>query len=188
MKKDKKIQATDLRNALITMVIAIIIVSSAGFYYAQSKLNIFAILVGQTIAESTADKGNTQSTKKIQENIAAVQPTVDKIDTLTVPAQDYQNQMVKDVNKYAANAGISITDYSFGSSKVESTGALGTNNSSSITITLSNPVQFTKLIKFLKSIETNMPKMQLLGISITPNQSDSKSVIIEPLTIKAYTR
>jgi hypothetical protein len=175
---------------MIVIIVLFIGSSAFGFYYVQDKLNTFATSVGQTIAESVVGGTNTQAITKLQAKITEIQPAADKANTLTTSSQDYQNQMVKDLNKYAANTGITITDYNFtvqapAGAKSASIGGAGTGF---ITISLGNPIPFANLMKFLKSIESNIPKMQISGINLSRSQSPANSVTVEALTIAVYTR
>jgi hypothetical protein len=188
--KKSKMKATTLRTTLSFIIIIVIGLSALGFYYIQGKLNTYAVSVGQAVSESTAGGTNTGTIKNIQEEIAEVQAASTKADSITVSSLDYQTQIIKDLNKYASNTGISITDYSFTqatstATKVQTIPGVGIN---SITITLGNPIPFDNLIQFLKSIENNLPKMQINGINISHDQTSADAVTIDPLTIEVYTR
>lgn len=189
--KKNKMKATTLRTTMTIIIIIVIGLSAFGFYYLQGKLNTYAVSVGQTVSESTAGGGSsTQTIKKIQANIADIQAIADKSASITASSLDYQNQMITDLNKYASNNGISIIDYNFSqpTTTSKSSGLTGGTGTSFITITLSNPISYTGLIKFLESIETNLPKMQLTGITITHDQNTSGTVTVTPLTIEVYTK
>lgn len=188
--KKSKMKATSLRSSMIVIIVIVIALSTVGFYYAQSLLNTFATSVGQVVSKSTAGGGNAHELVVIQEEIAENQAVADKAGLLLVPSQDYQGQIISDLNKYATNTGISITDYKV--PKTAITGAkapvilgVGINY---LTITLANPVPIASLIQFFKSIETNIPKIQLTGISITQNQGSSINVTVDPITIEVFTK
>ncbi len=184
--KKTKLKATNLRTVMMIIVVIIIATSGFGFYYAQSQLNAMAVSVGQKISESAVDGKNNQPTIKLKAQIAGAKTAIDKVSSLTVSSQDYQNQMIKDLNKYSSNTGVSITDYSF--SAQAATGSSSSATTGSITITLGSPVSFTNLMKFLKSIESNAPKMQIKGIDLSRNQSSAGYVTVSPLTIEVYTK
>jgi len=189
--KKNGMKATTLRTTMVIIIIITIGIATFGFYYFQGKLNTYAISVGQTVSESTAgSSSNAQTIKKIQADIAATQAIADKSASITASSLDYQNQTIADLNKYASNTGISIIDYNFSQSATTAktsslAGGIGT---SFITITLGNPISYTNLIKFLESIETNLPKMQLTGINISHDQNNSDTITVQPLTIEVYTK
>jgi hypothetical protein len=56
-----------------------------------------------------------------------------------------------------------------------------------VSVTLGNPVEFTKLLEFIQAIETNVPKMKLTGISMDSSSGQSGSVSVKPIIIEVYT-
>jgi hypothetical protein len=188
--KKTKMKATTLRRSMTTILIIAICASTVAFYYIQSQLNTYAISTRKVISESTLGGTGTAGITKFQEEIAEAQVVSQKAITITTPIQDYQTQAIKDLNKYAANAGITITDYSFSQSTSSKTATTLPNGVgvSSVTITLNNPVPYSNLMQFLKSIENSTPKIQLDSINISPDQNNKNAVTVQPLTIEIYTR
>lgn len=185
--KKSKMKATSLRTTMVMIIIITIILAGVGFYYAQSYLSSFATSITPTISKSTAGNNNPQATKKIQEEIAKAQTAVDKSNGLTSTLADYQNKVVKDLNTYASNNNITISDYKF-ATPAKVSGLADNIQSNTITITLGNPIAFTNLMKFFKSIETNLPKMQITGINLTRDPSQKDMVAVDPLIIETYIR
>lgn len=185
--KKSKMKSTTLRTLMSAIVVITILLAAVGFYYAQDYLRTFAVSISQTVSKSTEGNNNPQAITKLKEEIAEVQVAADKANNIATTVQDYQNQTVKDLNKYASNNGISITDYKF-APLAPSNGLIGIAQTGSITITLSNPITFANLMKFFKSIETNIPKMQITGISLTRDPASKDKVTVEPLTIDLYVR
>lgn len=188
--KKTKLKATSLRSMMIAAIIITIGLAAGGFYFAQDWLNTFAISVGQTIAQSTNGSNTSQGIQNLKEEMAQKQVVAGKASSITISSQDYQSQAISDLNKYAANTGISITDYNVAApATAESTlPAINGVRINYITITLGSPIPMTSLIQFLKSIETNLPKMQLAGIKVNQVQGSSNNVSVDPLTIEVYTK
>jgi hypothetical protein len=191
----KKIaKASSLQKVLITIVIIAICASAVGFYYVQNALKEKAISVGQSITESAASGGaNTSTIKSLQIKIDASEDASEKVAFLTSEESTYQNQMVADITAYASNTNIKITGYTFSSSSTSSSEVLGANKATAsddktgtMTLTIGNPVKFVNLMKFIKSIETNIPIMQITDLKITNNKSTEGTVTVDPMKIDIY--
>jgi hypothetical protein len=185
--KKTKMKATTLRRTMTVLIIFVIIGSAIGFYFAQKQLKNYAITVGGVVSESTAGGTNTAGIKKLQEEIAEFQTSAEKANSITTSTQDYQNQAIQDLNKYAANSGISITDYNFAQPTTKSVGPAGVGLGY-ITITLNNPIPFNNFLQFLISIENNIPKMQITGVDLSRDSSSTDAITVRPLTVEVYTR
>lgn len=183
--KKSKMKATSLRTTMVTIIIVTMILTGVGFYYAQGYLDSFATSIAPTISKSTAGNDNPQVTEKIQKEIAEIQTTVDKSNSITSTLADYQNRVVKDLNIYASNNSITISDYKF-ATPAKVSGLANNIQSNTITITISNPIAFTNLMKFFKSIETNLPKMQITGVNLKRDSSQKDMVTVDPLIIETY--
>jgi len=57
-----------------------------------------------------------------------------------------------------------------------------------VSVTLGNPVQFSKLFEFIQAIESNTPKMKLTGISMDSVAGQNDAVSVQPIIIEVYTK
>jgi len=190
MIKKPRIKATTIRSTMSVIIVLTIGLSVLGFYFAQDMLKTFELEVDVVISKANINK-NTPSQSNISlEDINKYQAPYKKALTLTTPAQDYQTIITKDLNQYASISGISITDFSFSKSAIMTNASLQNSGTSTnqVTIKLNNPVNFTGLMQFFKSIESSAPKLQPTGINITSIQNSNNTVTVEPLTIEFYTR
>lgn len=201
--KKSGMSATTLRTILSIIVIILIGLSAAGFYFGQNWLRTLAVSVSHTIADSKASGNDVQSLKKLQQDLLARQDIIAKANSIVSSSQNYQNQTIQDLDKYATDTGIVILNYNFtpptatasaaptsGAATATQTAssALGTG-STSVTVTLSSPVSYKKLLKFMTAIESNLPKMQISSINlgrVIGNNSDS--VNTEQITVEVYTQ
>ncbi len=196
MKKPRLI-STKLRSLLLVIVVILFGLSAGGFYFGQVWLRTFAGTVSQTIADSQASGNDVQSFKKLQANLASRQEIIAKATSLVASSQNYQDQAIRDLDKYASNAGISISNFSFApAAAAAATAATPTSgartpasNSSSVTITLISPTSYTKLMSFMSAIEGSIPKMQISSVNLgrVPDGGQD-SVKTDQLTIEVYTQ
>lgn len=167
---------------MIVMILLLIGGGGVSFYFAQNALVDYSKQVTQTIADSSSSGKDVQSLKKLELDLADLQSVIKKTSGVIASSSDYQSQVINDINTYAQIAGIGVTNFNFG--VAAATGGA----SSSVTITLTSPMQYTNLLKFLRLIETNLPKMQISSVNLTRVEGDTKSVRTESITLEVYTK
>lgn len=186
--KKTKFNSTSLRASLILLVLLMIAVLAGGFYYAQNWLNDMAVEVNKTSTE-LAKNDNIQAQANLNKQITDLKPVELKASGLLSSSSVFQNTVTADVSRYATNTGIEIEGVSPSQLPVGATvsNVLGVN-AQYIKVTLKNPVPYNNLIKFMKAIETNIPKMRLTGVNISHNPGMGGSVSIEPIILEVYTK
>jgi len=183
--KQSKMTASKLRGILSLLIVLTLALSAVGFYYAQVWLNELAVSVSHTIADSTTSGNNVQALNKLQDELSSRQDIIARASNISTPRQTYQTQAVGDLTAYARATGISISNYTFPADTATTPGAAPTTT---ITLALGNPVSYTNLLKFMKAIESSLPKMQILNINIGRISGDNQSVRVDQLTIAISTR
>jgi len=187
MKKEqrKKVTATSIRNVLSALLVLIIIGSAAGFYFGLQIIKEYSLEVARTSADASASADSTTQPSDPNQQLADGEALVAKVNKLFATPATYQAQALKDINLYANQSGVKI-------SGIESAGPAiaGTEsaNSSEI-ITVESPVSYASLLAFINSIEGNLPKMQITGISIErPVAASGDQVVADTITITVLTR
>ncbi len=190
MKKHKQ-KASSLRTILILMIISIIGLSAAGFYFVQDWFSEIATDINKSATTvSTTDNSSSQALKQVRDEIVANQSLVDKAESLVVPVDKYQ-QVVDDIKRYASNNDITISKYDLEEpqkTSIPSSTTISGITSRYITITIENPVPIKNLLQFFKAIETNSPILQIVGVNISRYQDSTDSVSIDPIIIEVYTK
>lgn len=193
MKNDKQLKATTLRTFLIVSIILLLTMSVVGFYFIQNYLRDLAINnLSQDTSVITTSK-TASDAKAIQAEVTKYQGIGNKSSSFFASSQTYQNQITNDLKSYASVSGVNISNLSFDQSTLPGSSTKATSsssglNSKNVVITIESPVQFTKLMKFIKGIESNLPKMQVSNISITPSSTSKETVSVDPITIDYYVR
>jgi len=184
--KKTGLTAVGLRGILVTLIVLLIGLSGAGFYFAQKWLTEFSKTVSQTIANSSTSGHDVQSLKQLQEDLAAKQDIITKATNIATTTDNFQTQSIQDLGTYADLSGVKITNYSF----PPATQAAGTaaKSATSITLTLQSPMSYVSLLKFMNYIENNLPKMQISTITLSRVEGNSTSVRAESMTVEVYTR
>lgn len=185
MKKPNKLTATSLRTILIIGLLIIISATCYGFYQAQVWLKDYATTVSQTINSSKSGTMSPEGLASLEKALVSRQASINKAAAITISSANYQSQAISDLTAYASRTNITITDYSIADITPTSSTIIGVT-SKYIKITLQNPIKTESLLQFLSLIETNLPKMQPIGVSLS-QASDKNEVNVDPLTIELYT-
>lgn len=196
--KTKKMSATTLRIVLSVSLFVIAAVGVAGFTYAKGYLKTAAVDASRSMVDATASQDNLQTLQKIEKTLAADKEIVARTNSIVADSQSYQyqDQIINDLNSYAAKAGVSISNLDFTATPAAAAPAAGPGTttaapqpagikSTSVAVTLNNPVGYNKLLAFIRSVELNLTKMQISRVSLSKGD-DSSSVTSDVLTIEVY--
>lgn len=185
--KKSSMSPTTLRGILGTAIVLLIILAGVGFYFAHNWLRDLATSVSQTVASSSTSGADLQALSKLQQELLEQQDLATKAAAMFTSSQTFQTQAVKDLGIYAAATGITISNFTFPVAGATTTGGV-TTPSTTITITLTSPVSYINLLKFMQAIESNLPKMQISSINLGRIEGDAQSVRIDQLTVAVYAR
>lgn len=186
MKKSGPIKAATVKKILSFMMVLIIVGSAAGFYFGLQIIKDYAMEVSRTVQDSNASGTNIEQLSELKTALAEREVLVAKAATLFATKDNYQSQSLKDIQKYANVAGLTISSTEFDTPPV--VGAPPAANQS-VVVTLQNPVSYTKLITFLEAIEGNLPKMQVTGVNLSrPPSSTADTIVTDKITITVATR
>lgn len=175
-----------MRNILAFILVIVIIGSVIGFYFGLQLVKAYSLDVSHAVTDSNASGKNIDQLSQLKTELASGKVLVSKADQLFSTPSSYQTQALKDISKYAADAGVSVS--SIDSGKATTTGT-PTAPDYSETITLSSPVSYVKFIKFIDAIEGNLPKMQITGITIgRPSSPSGDNITTDKITITVSVR
>jgi uncharacterized protein (UPF0333 family) len=177
--KQSSMKATSLRSLLIFLLILVIAGIAAGFYYGLGRVREYAVEVSHTNADAQAAEQQVGELQRLKATLASSNELVKKANQLFATESSYQSRAIRDVQRYASRANITITDTSF------PTGQQG-SGSHTLVINLASPTSYVNFIRFLESIESNLPKMQVTGVDISRASGDTISV--QNINIQVFTR
>ena len=194
--------AKKMRNILFAALGLVIVLTGALIYFATDLLRSTTseTIHRQIDAEISAEDLNRLQSLEVF--LSNNQPVVKKAQQIVSDSKQYQyqDQIVKDLNSYAASSGISINGYDFGivnndpkqksktSKSKKNTKTISGVKSIPVTISLDSPMQYSNFLKFLKLLEQNISKMQVAGISLTPDEDNARLVINPSVSLIVYVR
>lgn len=196
----RQLTPVKLRVILLVSLALVIIGACAIFYFANTSLRQTATTVSHKVADAEASRNNLENLKKIEKFLNEHKETIERVNSIVADSQSYQyqDQIIFDLNAYAAKANISITSYDFGgAAATAATGAqasatpapatVGSLKSTSVSVTVANPVDYNNLLRFIKSVEQNLTKMQISKVSLS-KATEGNSVSTDAFNIEVYIR
>ena len=188
--KSKSLKATSTRNLLSFLMIIVLVGAVGGFYYGLQGLKAYALDVSHSVADANASGKNIEQLGALKQALSEREALVAKANSLFTTPNAYQSQVLKDLQKYAADTGVTISNTEFDKQAAGgATAATGAANSHSVAVTIGTPVSYAKLLKFLEALEGNLPKLQVTGVSLSrPSVTSGDLVASEKITITVATR
>jgi hypothetical protein len=198
--KKRQLTATALRLILTISLFATGGIGIAVFSIADKTLKGTAVATSHSVADASASQNNLQNLQKLQQDLINKKDVVTRAASIVAESQsyEYQNQIINDLNDYAARAKLSITNITFnaaaaagGTTATPATPAPSTTivngvKSTSVSITLKNPVDYVSMLKFIKSIEQNLTKMQISSIALSQSTDGQPGISSDTLNIEVY--
>lgn len=193
--KKYPLTASRLRITLSISLFVIVGGATVLAYFAYSELEKVAVNVSHTVVDASASQNNIQTLQQIQQKLAGEQAVIDRANSIVADSQSYQyqDQILTDLKDYANKAAITITniDFSAAATAAQPTASTATTpapmgvKSTSVSITLKNPISYNNLLRFIKSIEQNLTKMQISKVGLSKGVSGN-DVSSDILTIEVY--
>lgn len=206
MATTKKMTATTLRLALSIAIFLVAGISIAGFAFFSGSLKNYADEVSKTNGEAQASDTNIQSLQKTQAELEKYKDTAIRAQSIVSESASYQyqDQITRDLNNYAAQAGLVITGFTFDSTATTAAPAAPTTpgatatpqgaaapaglNSKTVTIQLESSVPYKSLLSFMNMIEENLTKMQIAKVTLAKSSDNDENVAGQTLAIEVYVK
>jgi hypothetical protein len=202
-KQTKKLSAPQLRLALIGLIVFLIGLSAVGFWFFREQLITYANTVNQSSAAASSSSEDISKLQRLKQELSDDKVAVTRAKSIVADSQyyQYQDQIIEDINAYAKSAGVTVTGFTFNNEGA--TGSVASPASpatvgaapvpvglktTSVIITVKNPVKYQAIMNFLHSIELNLTRMEITGISIAKATADNSAVTVNPINIEVYTR
>ncbi len=185
--KKSEFKPSTLTIILYVALFSLVLLSAGGFYFTQNYLRDLVTSSTQQTATTATDANSPEALQQIRDEISKNQTYGDKASKLVAPAATWQNDIKTDIDKYATINNISISNYNYTPS-ISPEPVIDGTTPNYVEVSLNNPVPLTNFLQFLKSIESNLPKMKLAGIKIAPVAGSKDKIKVEPLIIEVYVK
>lgn len=204
MKKSKGITAQLLKYILLSVLVLSLVAFGGAFYIAREAIGDLAKQTSSLNSEASISDDNLISLQKTKQYLSDHQSEVDRAARIVAESKQYQYQdeIITDLASFAQKSGVIITNYVFDSLQTGSKGSVAnkpTQNTATVSglkaitvqVTLKNPVNYTRLLKFISYIEQNTTKMQISNISLSRDTSEGVAktdISSQSFSIIVYTR
>jgi hypothetical protein len=184
--KSEEIKPKFLRNMLLIIVFILLAAGAFGFYRAQE-------MISQLVTETNTAESRKNSLMSNSSEVSSISDSdtknlAEKANGMIYNASTLQSSIKNDLNSYAASTGIDINDISIQNNTLASIYRNGAVKSEKVTVTLGSPLHFNNLIKFLKLVETNTPKIQITNLEMNNTNANTGDVAIKPITMEVYVK
>lgn len=206
----KELTPVKLRLILSIALLLLAIIGTGLFMFGYGKLGEFAAQAQQTATDASASNSSLQDLIATKKTLEQNSDAIDRAEKLVAESKlySYQDQIITDINQFAAEAGLSISNINFTEATTATTAAPATTpaptegtpatagappagiKSMTATVALKNPTDYSKILSFLNLIEQSLFRMQVsqVGLSKASADAGSNQVTSDTLTIEVYIR
>ena len=212
--KQQPLTPVKLRAILFVLLLLLTAGGVGVFVYGYGQLKARATDAQETATKAEASRSSLQNLIVTEKFLAANNDVVTRADQLASESKAYlyQDQIISDINKYANEAGIEVTNISFDnpvstsvSTPAPTTPTAGTTDAAAVpsataapsnvkstvaTVTIKNPTSYSSMLTFIHLIEQSLFRMQVskIGLSQARSQGGQGDITSDTLTIEAYIR
>ena len=177
---NKPFQATSLRALLAFAMVVTLFAAIGGFYLGLQYIREYAVEVSHTTEDAAASGAQVDQLRVLQRQLAQAKTLVEKADKIFATDANYQSQSVKALQKYASEAGVTISNTDFPQNN-----DIASTQDRLITIQLNQPVSYNRLVRFIQLVEGSLPKMQINNLTISrPDSPNGDEVNVERIGIR----
>lgn len=156
MNQKKQFRAQDLRTILTLLFFVILAGGGTAFYLGLGIVRDYSQEVNQQLANADASGQQVEKLQTLKSQLSQSTALVGKAQQLFATPNTYESRTLADIKNYADAAGVTIASTAF-----------DTTGSNTVTVRLSSPTSYSKLITFLTNIESNLPKLQVSSLSLS---------------------
>lgn len=208
-KTASNLSAQKLRLILMGTILLLVLLSTGIFFYTRGFLTNYATDVQKMTDTANASSQNLTALSAVKSQLAKDKESVERAKSLVAESKyyTYQDQIIQDINMFAATAGVKIAGYQFNNETAASTptstsapaasapGAATSGTATapaglkvvSVAVSLKNPNKYENVMELIHMIEQNLTKMQLAGVTMN-KEANSNDVTVSSLTIGVYVK
>jgi hypothetical protein len=205
--KLKNMTPVKLRIVLALSLVILSVLGIGAFTFGYSQLKQFVVAAQDVATKAQASQSSVRdlvATKKFLETNA---DAVNRANQLAAESKSYvyQDQVISDINQYASEAGLVITNIAFTAPTTAAVGSTSGTTSAPATgsaaapagvksitanVTVQNPTDYLAMLNFIHLIEQSLFRMQIsqVGISTSGDDKNPNQVSSDILTIEVYVR
>lgn len=165
-KRQKPSAAAQLRMLLGLVFILTIAGGAAAYYFSLDYLKDYAQLVNTKVIDSEASAKQVQQLQSLESQLDEENGLIARANDIFATNSNFQAQAIRDVNHYADLAGLNVTTTTFEGENPSPT-------SRSFIVEIESPAPYQSLIRFLRGVENNIPKMEVTELKVSRTAAGS---------------
>lgn len=175
----KSFKPQNLRTLLSILFAVVVLGGGVIFYFGLEMVRGYAVEVNNRLKDADASELDLQRLRTLKNKLEQNQSLIATADRLFTSEEAYQAQVSNDLRNYANQVGIAITATDFDPEP----------GSHTVIVKLAKPTSYSKFVQFLKLVEGNLPKLEILTIDLKRvNNGSADSVEAGDITIKTSVR
>ncbi len=179
-----------MNQILKVVLICLIIGAGGGLYFANKTLT--SIAVDTTKLKADVEIGQKQlSTYQLTQAKVDSLGFVDDLANKVLPQDEDQSAIVAEISQFAARYSMGVDNISFPDTKPTTKSGLATPKGVSvlpIVVTFQPGANYSAVLNFLKTIETNQRKMQVTNLTLQPDPVNRSTFTKVSIAINIYAR
>lgn len=188
-----KLTAVTLQYAFISLIILLIGGIVGIFFLAQTFMSQKALSTDHYRIDAELAQEEIVRLKQLETILKTEKSTIDKTARIVAQSQAYQfqDQVITDITAYAKQNNIEVLSFDFGAkpgAAPQGTGTGSAQQKTIVTVQLNNDIPFDSFLRFLKSVEQNITKMQLTGIALQPNVTKPNLILAPTIELEVFLR
>jgi hypothetical protein len=195
--KNKLVITPPLFKIILMSTIGLMLILTIGiFWFIHEQLNSFSVDVAAGNAAAASTSQDESKLEHLKSELDKSQVAVARTKKIVGDTKlyQYQNQIIDDLSAYANAAGFTIKGFSFvtatpgattAAPATAATAAPAGLKSTIATITFPQSMSYLAYMNFLKSVENNLTKMNISGVSMHIDIATG-TFVADPLTIGVY--
>ena len=208
--KPSSITSTSLRVILSILLVLLVAAGVGVFLLGYKQVKNYSAESQTVAAKAQASQSSLEHLVTTKKFLAENKSAVERANQLVSESKSYvyQDQIIADINKYASEAGLAVTNISFADTKTAKVGSSSSTSSPTTattaktstasapagvksmtaTVSLKNPVNYDAMLNFIHLVEQSLFRMQISQISLSQSQGDQGGLTSDILTIEVYVR
>lgn len=188
-----KMTAVTLQYGLIALIVLLVGGIIGIFFLAQTVMSEKALSTDHYRTDAELAQEEIVRLQQLRTILKNEQNTIEKTARIVAQSQEYQfqDQVINDVTAYAKQNNIEVLSFDFGAkpgAAPQGAASGSTQTKTIVTVQLNNDIPYDSLLKFLKSLEQNITKMQLTGIALQPNVTKPNLILAPTIELEVFLR
>ncbi|MEO5691414.1 MAG: hypothetical protein ABIQ64_04460 [Candidatus Saccharimonadales bacterium] len=190
---NSKMTAITLQFGLIALIVLLVGGIIGIFFLAQTVMSQKALSTDHYRTDAELAQEEIVRLQQLKSILKNDQGTIEKTARIVAQSQQYQfqDQVINDVTSYAKRNNIEVLSFDFGlkpGAAAQDPTSGSTQQKTIVKVQLSNDIPYDSFLRFLKSLEQNITKMQLTGIALQPNVTQPNLILAPTIELEVFLR